>query len=286
MLRLPYILSTIFLAITFASCNTNEVADNKIITVSIEPLKGIVEDIVGDDFQVNTLLPAGTSPESYSPGIQQIADLEKSEQIYIVGTLPFENEVIRHTNYGLNKVVNLSQGINLLHSSECNNNAHHHAIDPHIWVSLDELATMVENIEAALMESYPDSIKYSINSQRVITNIKCQKESYEQLLITAPKSILIYHPSLGYIANTFSFKQIPLENEGKTPTPSYLTKIVDIVKKEGLEVMIYQKEYPLSIIQPIADVLGVNTVEFNPLSSDILGEIDRVINIITGNYEQ
>ena len=39
--------------------------------------------------------------------------------------------------------------------------------------------------------------------------------------------------------------------------------------------------YPYEIIKPIVDVLGVNMVQINPLSANILKELDRVINTIS-----
>ena len=39
--------------------------DQKMIYVSILPLRGIVEDIVGDDFRVEVLVPPGASPETF-----------------------------------------------------------------------------------------------------------------------------------------------------------------------------------------------------------------------------
>jgi zinc transport system substrate-binding protein len=98
--------------------------------------------------------------------------------------------------------------------------------------------------------------------------------------------VLIYHPALGYLAESLSFNQIAVENEGKSPTPASLSELVKKVKAEGIEVMLYQKEYPLDIVQPIADILDVKLVEINPLSGDIIGEIDRIVNIIAGRYEQ
>lgn len=273
-----------------SSCNTSNNTDTKQITVTIPPLKGIVEEIVGDDFDVNILLPEGASPETYSPTISQISDLENSEFVFYIGTLPFENELISRIDG--EKCVSVSSGVRLLaggcrhQDHHTHNTHHHHSTDPHIWFSIEELSTIVDNIDAALTKAYPDSLKYHINCQDIKANLARKKQQYQQLLNSANDSFLIYHPALGYLANSLGLKQIALENEGKSPTPAALTDIVDLVKREHLSVMLYQKEYPIDTVQPIADILGVKLVQINPLSTDIIGEIDRVINILCGVYEQ
>lgn len=301
-MRRTIIIILVALISTFiTSCTDNQPTENKVITVTIEPIKGLLEAIVGEDFVINTLLPVGASPESYSPTIQQLASLEDSQMVFHIGTLPFENELLRHNELKDIKSVNLSYGVELItgahhhhkqsedlceHDKANANHPHHHSADPHIWVSLDELSTIVNNIDSALMAAYPDSAKYHANCQQLIGKIAANKQRYKQMLITAPKDVLIYHPALGYLAKSLSFNQIAVENEGKSPTPASLSELVTKVKAEGIEVMLYQKEYPLDIIQPIADILDVKLVEINPLSCDIIGEIDKIVNIIAGRYEQ
>lgn len=272
------------------ACNNGQSTDNALITVSIEPIKGLLEYIVEDDFQINTLLSSGSTPENYSPTMGQIADLEKSEMVFCVGTLPFENELLRSIDRrDSTKIIDLSKGI-ILQAGQCGHNIHthsgHHTADPHIWVSLDELSTMVDNIDKELSIRYPDSIKYHSNCQALKADIDRRKARYQQLLTTAPRSILIYHPALGYLAKTLSLNQIALEIEGKNPTPAALIEIAERVDAEGIDIMLYQREYPYEIVKPIADILGVKLVEFNPLCSNILDEMDRVINIISGVNEQ
>ena len=47
-----------------ASCSAKK-SDSKVITVTIEPLRFFVEQIAGDEAEVVTLVPNGSSPETY-----------------------------------------------------------------------------------------------------------------------------------------------------------------------------------------------------------------------------
>jgi zinc transport system substrate-binding protein len=73
------------------SCNRQgSKNDEKIITVSIGPLKYFVEAIGGNDFEVNVMVPPGASPHTYEPMPGQIIDLSKSVAYISDGFLGFE----------------------------------------------------------------------------------------------------------------------------------------------------------------------------------------------------
>ena len=55
---------------------------DRIITVSIAPFKYFVEEIAGDDFKVNVMVPAGANPHIYEPFPEQISKLRKSDGLY------------------------------------------------------------------------------------------------------------------------------------------------------------------------------------------------------------
>ena len=68
----------ILAALLAASCKNNSVQNNKsegdkpVITVTIEPLRYFTEAIAGDNFNVISMVPKGSSPETYDPTPQQL----------------------------------------------------------------------------------------------------------------------------------------------------------------------------------------------------------------------
>lgn len=297
----------IALLLGVSSCGRNDrsVQSDKVIAVTIPPLQGLVEQIVGEDFAVVCLLPSGSSPESYSPTARQISSLADADYIFTVGVLDFEQQIIKRIVNQQDKVVNTCDGIELLtgcsHSHEGDESAinyserhhnHHskashiHSIDPHIWLAPKQLGAMVDNIAEAIIEDYPDSAMYVANYERLKAMLKEREERYGHLLEGASSRFLIYHPALGYLAKEYGLEQISLENEGKNPTPSTLAEIVDIVQAEGIENLLYQQEYPIDAVKPIAEILRVNLVEINPLSKDIISQLDHIVATLVNNYEE
>ena len=55
--------------------------------MTIEPQRYFLDQIVGDAFDVNTLVPVGTSPEAYEPAPSVMVNMGKSELYFMVGDL-------------------------------------------------------------------------------------------------------------------------------------------------------------------------------------------------------
>lgn len=274
-----------------AACGSNaDTRHSKSISVTIPPLQGIVKEIVGNDYKINVILPKGATPENYSPTVAQMAAIEHSEYLFNIGTLPFEQQIVSKLKSAKGANIQMvADGIELIEGS-CEHghthHEHHHSHDPHVWMSIDGLMTIIDNIATPIINSNPDSTKYVANYEAIKQRLIVNKQRYAELLDAAPRHFLIYHPALGYLAQEFGLEQIALENDGKAPTPAGVINIVEKAQVEGLKYMLYQAEYPLDVVKPIAEVLGVKPILINPLSDNIFEELDRIINILAGNYEE
>ncbi len=277
------------LVVFIAGCASSKVGE-KVITVSIPPLQGLVKAIVNNDYKVVALLPSGSTPENYSPTPSQLINIEESEFVFFVGTLEFENTIAQRLSERDINIVNTGKDAELI-EGECTHNhkvgsGHNHGIDPHIWLSLTELERIVNNVGSAICIAHPDSVRYKANFEQLMGKIKTSHEHYLQLF--GPHrgdSFLIYHPALTYFARDYGLEQISVEQEGKAPTPTTLAELAEVVNNSEIEHLIYQSEYPIDVVKPVAEVLGVTLLEINPLSVDILAEINRIANtLLTPEY--
>lgn len=60
------------------------------LTVTIEPLRFFTEAIAGDRYNVVSMVPAGSNPETYDPTPQQLVTLNKSVAYLRIGYIGFE----------------------------------------------------------------------------------------------------------------------------------------------------------------------------------------------------
>lgn len=257
---------------------------DNVIYVSIAPIKPLVEAIVGDDFVVEVLVPVGASPETFEPTPKQFIALNDARIIFSTGLLDFEQQLI-HKVHNQSKVVNLHSGISTIKGS-CSHTHHgkhcHHGIDPHIWCSPKALATMSENINTAIVAQMPDSVKYRDNFVLLKSKIAELDADIEQMCNQASLPyFIIYHPALTYIARDYNLEQVAIENEGKEPSAKHIAAIIDRARRDGIKRIFYQSEFPRSSVEIIAEDIGAEAVELNPLDPNIFDNIRSMVKLIT-----
>lgn len=291
--QIPKLMKKLFvilsLTLLIAGCSESKEADQKSIFVTIPPLQALVNEATCGDFDVEILVPQGASPESYEPTSQQIAKLSDAELIFSTGLIDFEKSLTRHIENS-SRLINLSQGIELIKGS-CSHHHHHghshsHGVDPHIWTSPRALITMVRNIESALRTSYSDSTKYFDSVERIIDRLETlDKECGEHIAASGTKAIMIYHPAYTYLARDYAIEQITIEQEGKEPTPRQLTGMIERARTMGIKRIFHQPQYSPDKLSSIAEEIDAEIIECDPLSQDIEAEIRKVVELISQSNE-
>lgn len=266
-------------------CTSRRQNADTLLTASIPPIKYIVEYITCGDFQVNVLLPAGASPESYAPSASQIVDTEDSRLIFTSGLFDFEQELVSRISVRTGDVVNLSEHI-VLKSGDCvrasEGHGHRHGVDPHIWTSPEQLKIMAANAYEAIKQAFPDSLKYRSAYRSLRQELDEASERIRQQTAASPnRSFIIYHPALTYYADDYGLEQIPLEREGKEPSAVYLENVIRRAKEEGITVVLYQEQSPATTVSTVASDIGAVPVPVNPLDENIVAEILRITDLIT-----
>jgi zinc transport system substrate-binding protein len=142
---------------------------------------------------------------------------------------------------------------------------------------------MAENAYKAIAKHYPDSTKYHAAYQALITELEELDKECEELCRNADtKAFVVYHPALTYFARAYGIEQITVENNGKEPSAKHLATIIEQAKQMGVKCVLYQTQYPRSVVDVVAKDMGVNCIEFDPLAENISENILRITHTITG----
>jgi zinc transport system substrate-binding protein len=265
------------------SCSRSSTAPGiKIITVSISPFKYFVEQIAGNDFLVNIMVPAGADPHTYEPFPGQINDLRKSVGYISNGFLGFEMNWLNRfyeTNRTMKKL-NLGDSITPLSSEHRHEGGHIETADPHYWVSPKCALIIASSVKTFLCGLNPSqSQKYDSNYQLLISKIKELDNKASRLFSVVPvKSFMIYHPNLAYLARDYGLEEIPVEFEGKEPAPSRMRELIDRARKENLMTIFVQIEYDTKNAKAIASETGAKIVLIDPLSENWLKSTTDIID--------
>lgn len=277
------ILSILVATTLLSGCSTQLHSGRDTFYVSIHPLRSIVENIVGSDFEIKVLVPAGASPETFEPTPRQFIALNNARLVFNVGLIDFEQALLAKTN-DTARIVNLSRGINLIAGSCSHNDGNHsHGVDPHVWTSPRELKTLAANAYEAIRRAYPDSTKYTDRYKILEKRLEqLDAETNERIARSGISSFIIYHPALTYYARAYGMEQIAIENEGKEPSAKRLSQIIRRAEEEGIKRVFYQVQFPVSAVEIISRDIGGTSVGIDPLQEDIFGNIMEITDLIIG----
>ena len=254
---------------TLFSCSSAKNDNANKITVSIEPLRYLTEQIVGDRFEVVTMVPKGSSPETYEPTARQMADLSESILYIKVGELGFERTWMPRltSNAPHITVVNSSEGI-----------TSHIGDDPHSWMSARNAIIMAHNIyEAVKRIDVKDSVFFRQRLDSLCSVIHATDKYIRQTTAQAHcKSFIIYHPALTYFASDYGLEQLALEEHGREPSAAELEQIISTARAKGVKTMFVQREFANRNVDIITNTIGARKVEINPLGYDWNKEMRRI----------
>lgn len=282
--RIHTILASLML-MACAGCSHNNAAQEETLAVSISPIKYIVETITCGDFNVEVLVPDGASPETFSPSASQMAGIEKSRMLFTSGLLDFEQELVKRISNNTTQIIDLSKGIEVL-SGTCshvhNGDGHSHGTDPHIWTSPKQLKIMVANAHDAIMQAFPDSVKYDSAYMRLCSRLDAVSDTItNRITASGTDAFIIYHPALTYYAADYGLEQISLEEEGKEPSAAHMGSIIRLAGERHINKLLYQRQFPVEVVMSAAKDMNAEPVEIDPLGENIVDEILRITDIIT-----
>lgn len=257
------------------SCKPTAHSDKPTVTVTIEPLRYFTESILGDKFDVVSIVPKGSSPESYDPTPQQLVSLSQSVAYIKIGYIGFElnwMEKIKANNPKL-QIYDSSTGIDLIHAEGHHHGDHYHegGVEPHTWNSTLNAEIMAKNIlNIAIKLDSVNTDYYHTNYINLLTEIKATDKEIRSILskTNCAKGFMIYHPALSYFARDYNLKQLSIEHEGKEPTPAHLMNLIELCKSDNIHTIFIQPEFDQKNAEVIAQETNSEIVKISPLSYD------------------
>ena len=240
---------------------------------------------------MDVLVPAGTSPETFDPTPRQMQNVQDATLLFTTGLIEFEQNIVERLE-NKSHVISLSRGIELIEGSHSHDDhaeehhesghSHHHGTDPHIWTSPRELKTMARNAYEAIIEQYPDSVKYRAAYNDFVAQLNNLDTMCQQMCeASSARAFVIYHPALTYFARAYGMEQIAVETDGKEPSARHIATLIEQVQAKGIHSLLYQKEFPRSVVDVIARDMGVEAQEIDPLKENVIENIAEITRLIT-----
>ena len=282
-MRLLSIISIMLMILSGCGGGRND--DLPAIAVSFEPQAWILKQIVGDDFDIVTLLPAGSDPETYQPSISTMKGLGKAEAFFTLGTDGFEKSLTSNlaSNFPELKVVDCTAGVDKIVGTHGHHDHEEDEVDPHMLASIKNSVRMADNMTRYMMKIHPEKASdYQKSGAELMARLQAMDDSLVRLDIKG-KSFAMRHPSLSYFARDYGLTQVALQASGKEASPIQLRRQMEQIKDSGTKVFITEKEHSSAGDNETAKQLGLKTIEVSLNSEEWLADLMKTANEINRN---
>ena len=270
--------------------NKNEDDEKPVVTVSILPIKTFVEEISGNDFEINVLLQPGSSPADFTLVPSQLKNISRSEVWFRIGYIGFEyswKDKIEQANRKM-KVVNLSEGLDLitdeyLPSGEKSSTG---GINPHTWLSPTLVKQMAGRITEELVLLNPEKKReYQANLARFVQKIDVlDGEIRAALKNFEGRQFIMFHPSLSYFAREYGLVQYSLEPGGKEPTPQRMAALVDFAREEDIRAIYIQSDFDREQARVFAEEINGEVLQMWPLNPAWFDNLKEITKLLTEHF--
>jgi len=250
-----------------------------------------VDKLSGEMLEVNVMVPSGASHATYSPTTAQLQKLSDSGIYFRIGHLGYEKAFLprlAELSPGM-QIINLSEEVELIRGEPVNHGDHVHegGIDPHIWMSPAVMRHLLPALRDAIIDEYPDLEEtvranyHNLFSQ--ISELHSQWKALSGQL--THDSFMIFHPALTYLARDYGFTQVPVERDGKEPSPATLRRIIDMARTRDIPIIFIQQEFDIRSAQLISEESGAELVQINPLAYNWQEEMEQLLEVFKNHLQ-
>lgn len=268
------ILSTA-LVLLLLSCNKSN-SDKSNIVVTIYPFKAILQEIVGDEVQIDVLLPGNADPHTYEMSPSDYKKIQ-SAKIFFYGAetldgwaakIDAENKTELLKLVPENFLIQIEMNEN--HSSDLKEDSHHHyGVDPHFWTDPLTVNSMLEPLTQKLSEFYPDKKELFIRNAETFSRklVELDKRIKEEIKSAKKEKVFSDHPFYDYF-----FKRYGIETAGSLEispglqlTPKFLRNVSEEIKRKKVKAIFINKQHKSKPAKVLAESVGIKAIELDPI---------------------
>lgn len=274
-------------ALVLVACsNSAEKKSELDIVTTFYPVYEFTKQVAGNTADVELLVKAGTEPHDYEPSAKDIAEIQEADAFV------YENENMETWVSKLDskkvKAIKATEGMVLLpggeeeehdHGHEEGHEGHHHAYDPHVWLSPERAIKMVESIRDQLSKKFPDKkATFEKNAAAYIKKLTALDKKYDDSMAQAKqKAFVTQHTAFAYLALDYGLKQVGITgvSADTEPTVARLAELSRYVKDNGIKYIYFEENASKKVAETLAKETGAETAVLNPLESLTEEQMDK-----------
>jgi len=272
----------------FGSKESQDVNKKLTVVVSILPHQFVVDQIGGHLVESLVLVGSGQSPHSYEPTPNQMALLSDSD-VWILSNTDFELSLVPKIKslYPKLLVVDGTEGVTFRYLEEHSHGDEEHfhsdmELDRHSWMGKEPMQILAKKVASTLIDlDHPNESYYQDNLDNYLNKIDVLFEKLEvELEGLRGTSVLVYHPSFGYLLDEFEIEQKAIEMGGKEPTAKALSSLIEMASKEHVKALFVQAQFPTSAAKNVAEAIGAAVIPIDPLAYNWFENIEQISSLL------
>ncbi|MCS6829878.1 MAG: metal ABC transporter substrate-binding protein [Armatimonadota bacterium] len=250
------------------------------------PVADIVRQVGGEHVAVQVLLPPDGDLHAFTPTARQMKRLQQADVVFSLGlgAEPFLDTMLRGLGRKRPRVVQLAEGCWTLPASaeHKHHDSHHHAhhaeheehehdeaVDPHVWLSLQNAIRMTQNARDALVMLDPAHAgDYELNADRLIADLQRIRDALASRAKTwRQRKFIAAHGAYRYLAEEAGIEQVAVFEPlpGVEPSARWLRQLMDTARRERVKVIFAAPPASSRLVEVVAADMGVPVYLLDPL---------------------
>lgn len=270
------------------------VAQPKIVTTNSD-LYALVKRIGGTEVQAANILPAGQEPHSLPLRPSVIQKIREAQWLITIGLdhEPWLPDAISSSGnqrvaVGSPGYVDCSRGVKLVDvptgGADRSRGDLHVFGNTHYWLDPENIKIMSVHVTHALCDAVPaKAAEFRTREKKFLADLASHEARWKQE--TAPLSgtkVVSYHASFPYLAQFVGFTVAGTVEvkPGIEPTPSHLSQLIEMMKKDHVRFIIMEPWYNRSRAESVASQAGAKVIQLAPSTpegADILDHVDEMM---------
>ena len=256
-------------SISFALTSFQAGASDLRVVASFSILGDMVEQVVGDQATVTTIVGPDADAHVYQPSVADAKAVTEADVIFVNG-LGFETwaEALIAESGTKARVFIATEGITPLKVDG--------ETDPHAWNALTNGMVYVQNIADAMTQILPDHAgDFAANAAAYSAKLQALDKTTKQKLARLPedrRTIVTAHDAFGYLADAYGLNflaPVGIDTDAE-PSAQALAELIAQLRQEKVAGLFVENITSPALVQQIADETGLKIG--GRLFSDALSE--------------
>ncbi|MGH9138887.1 MAG: metal ABC transporter solute-binding protein, Zn/Mn family [Acidimicrobiales bacterium] len=232
-----------------------------VVTHSI--LGDVVQSVVGDEIDVEVVMPPGVDPHEFAPSSRQVEAMSDADLLVINGAgfeAGLDGAIGAATDAGV-ELFTFADHIALLDE------------DPHFWTDPSRMATAVEALATALVGAGVAAD----HADEYAADLRALDRDLGDALAAIPadrRVLVTNHEVFGYFADRYDFDVlgtvIPANTTQAEPSAADLDDLADTIRQTGVPAIFAETSSSANLADALADSVG--DIEVVELFSESLGD--------------